>query len=91
MGNLEFSRVVWLAVWSGIIGTAGMEIFLQRTTKFGMVNADMSRAIGHIFTKTIESAYGVGIIIQAISEIILALFILLLLFILTFPDIWVML
>ncbi len=74
MNNLVFSRIVWLAVWSGIIGTAGMEIFLQRITKSGVANADMSRAIGSIFTKTIESAYGFGIVIQTLSGIIFAFF-----------------
>lgn len=68
------SRIIWLATWSGIIGTAGMELFLQRITKSGLTNADMSRAIGSVFTKSIESAYGIGIIIQTISGIFFAFF-----------------
>ncbi len=74
MENLALSRVIWLAAWSGIIGTAGMELFLQRITKSGIANADMSRAIGSIFTRSIESAYGLGITIQIISGIIFAFF-----------------
>lgn len=72
MKDIALGRIIWLAVWAGIIGTAGMEIFLQRITKSGAANADMSRAIGSIFTKSLETAYGIGIIIQTISGIIFA-------------------
>ena len=74
MKTIDLGHIIWLATWAGIIGTAGMEIFLQKITRSGLANADMSRAIGSIFTKSIKSSYGIGIIIQIFSGITFAFF-----------------
>ena len=72
MDNISFIHVIWVAVCAGIIGTAGMEFALQGITKSGIVNADMTRALGSLFTKSRKYSYRIGIILQAISGIIFA-------------------
>ncbi len=72
MDHIAVSRIIWLAIWAGIFGTAGMEILLQSITKSGMANADMARAVGSLFTKSLQNAYGIGIIIQTINGIVFA-------------------
>ncbi len=72
MDQIAISRIIWLAIWAGIVGTAGMEILLQSITKSGMANADMARAVGSLFTKSMSNAYKFGIIIQTFSGIIFA-------------------
>lgn len=74
MNNTPISHIIWIAIWSGIIGTAGMEILLQSITKSGMANADMARAVGSLFSKKLENSYRIGIMIQTISGIIFAFF-----------------
>ena len=72
--NTPISHIIWIAIWSGIIGTAGMEILLESITKSGMANADMARAVGSLFTKKLENSYRIGIMLQTISGIIFAFF-----------------
>ena len=72
--HAPISHIIWLAIWAGIIGTAGMEILLQSITKSGMANADMARAVGSLFTKKMENSYRIGILIQTMSGIIFAFF-----------------
>jgi hypothetical protein len=67
MGDL-----LWTAVVAGLIGTAGMELVLRTITKSGWANADMVRALGSLFTRSIDNAYGVGIIIHFASGIFFA-------------------
>jgi len=72
--STPISHIIWIAIWSGIIGTAGMEILLESITKSGMANADMARAVGSLFTKKLENSYRIGIMLQTISGIIFAFF-----------------
>ena len=72
MQHVAASHIIWLAIWAGIFGTAGMEILLQSITKSGMANADMARAIGSLFTKKFQNAYGIGITVQTINGIVFA-------------------
>ncbi len=74
MNHTPISHIIWIAIWAGIIGTAGMEVLLQSITKSGMANADMARAVGSLFTKKLENSYRIGIMIQTISGIIFAFF-----------------
>ncbi len=72
MSNLSTGGILWISVVSGIIATLGMELFLRKITRSGLANADMVRAIGSIFTKSLDTAYRVGIIIHIISGIFFA-------------------
>jgi hypothetical protein len=70
--DISFGTVVGVSLIAGVIGTAGMTIFLQIITKTGVANADMVRALGSLFTKSLDSAFSVGIVIHTISGIIFA-------------------
>ena len=72
MSNLSVGGILWVSFVAGIIATLGMEMLLRKITVAGWANADMVRAIGSIFTKSLDSAYKVGIIIHTISGIIFA-------------------
>ncbi len=72
MNHTSMGHIIWIAIWAGIIGTAGMEVLLQSITKSGMANADMARAVGSLFTKKLENSYRIGILLQTISGIIFA-------------------
>ncbi len=72
MESVSIGQIIWRSVWAGIIATAGMEVFLQSITKSGIANADMTRAVGSFFTKSLDTAYKVGILIQTFSGIIFA-------------------
>jgi hypothetical protein len=67
MGNL-----IWTAVVAGLIGTGGMVLVLNAITKSGWTNADMVRALGSLFTRSLKNAYGIGIVIHFISGIFFA-------------------
>lgn len=70
---LSVDELLYSALISGLIGTAGITIFMSAVTKSGLANADMIRAVGSLFTKTLKNAFIVGIIIHTISGIIFAL------------------
>lgn len=72
MEGLSFPHFIWVAFCAGIIGTIGMELMLQSITKFGIANADMTRAIGSLFTNSSSVAYRFGFIIQSVSGIVFA-------------------
>ncbi len=72
MEELSFPHFIWVALCAGIIGTIGMELMLQSITKFGIANADMTRAIGSLFTNSKAVAYRFGFVIQSFSGIIFA-------------------
>lgn len=63
-------HLIWMAIWAGIVGTVGMELLLRSITKSGLASADMARAIGSVFTKSLDSAYGLGMVIQTFNGII---------------------
>lgn len=72
MDGLITGKILWISVVAGLIATTGMELLFRKITKSGLANADMVRAIGSVFTKSMETAYRVGIIIHFISGIIFA-------------------
>lgn len=71
--DISPASFIWLGVLSGIIATAGMTFLLNSITKAGIANADMVRAIGSMFTKSLSNAFQLGLIIHFISGIIFAL------------------
>lgn len=54
---------------AGIVGTAGMSLFMHLITRSGVTNANMMGAIGSLLTKSMESAFLVGGILHFISGI----------------------
>ncbi|MEO8398821.1 MAG: hypothetical protein ABI550_03290 [Ignavibacteriaceae bacterium] len=72
--NISAGTYIWLSIVAGIIGTTGMTLFLYVVTKSDVANADMVKAIGSLFTKSLQSATGVGLVIHFISGIIFAFF-----------------
>lgn len=52
------------SVVSGLIATTGMTVLLNAITKSGIANADMVRAVGSLFTKSLSNAVKVGLIIH---------------------------
>jgi len=67
-------KFIWIVLIAGIIGTTGMTGFLEAITKSGIANADMVRAVGSLFTKSLESSFKVGIIVDILAGIIFAAF-----------------
>ena len=58
---------------AGFIGTMGMTGVMYLITRSGLTNADMVRAIGSIFTRSLDSALLIGGILHIISGIIFAM------------------
>lgn len=67
-------ELLWISAVAGIIGTTGMTVFLWVITKLDVVHVDMVRAMGSVFTKSLDSAMGVGVVIHYVAGIILAFF-----------------
>ncbi|HSR17023.1 MAG TPA: hypothetical protein VLM39_02930 [Ignavibacteriaceae bacterium] len=65
-------ELIWTAVVAGLIGTGGMVMALRAITKSGWANADMVRALGSLFTHTIDNSFGIGIVVHFTSGIIFA-------------------
>jgi hypothetical protein len=59
-------------VLAGIIATAGMTGFLWIMDKTGKINANMVRALGSALTRSIDTSFVPGIIIQFLSGIMFA-------------------
>lgn len=57
------------AILAGLIGTAGMSLFLTILTLTGITNARMIQAIGSLITRKREGALWVGGVIQVCSGI----------------------
>jgi hypothetical protein len=72
--NISFPELIWISLVAGFIGTAGMTIFLQIVTWTGLAHADIVRAVGSLFTKSINSAGGIGMFAHFISGILFAFF-----------------
>lgn len=65
-------RVIWIGIVAGLIGTAGMTLFLTIITKSGIAHADMVRAIGSMITKSLDNAFRIGMIVHFLWGIIFA-------------------
>lgn len=64
MLNISIGELIWVSVLAGIVGTGGMTLFLMIVTKSGIAHADMVRAVGSFVTKSMHSAFRVGILIH---------------------------
>lgn len=73
MFGISPGAFVWLGIISGIIATSGMTLLLSAITRSGAANADMVRAVGSLFTKSLNNSFQVGLIIHYISGIFFAL------------------
>ena len=71
---MPVEKFIWVALIAGLIGTLGMTGLLTAITKSGIANADMVRAIGSLFTKSLESSFKVGILVDILAGIIFAAF-----------------
>lgn len=60
----SFGEIVWIGIIAGLIGTAGMTLFLTIVTKSGIAHADMVRSVGSLFTRSLDNSYKTGIIIH---------------------------
>jgi hypothetical protein len=65
-------ELIWAAIVAGVIGTGGMVMTLRAITKSGWANADMVRALGSLFTHSLDNSFGAGIVIHFTSGIIFA-------------------
>ena len=65
---------VILTIIAGLLGTAGMTLVMWLIHRSGIAKADMVRAIGSMFTSSIEDALAPGIIIHFIVGSIIAFF-----------------
>jgi hypothetical protein len=72
--GISFLEIIFLAVVSGLTGTLAMTSFMTLTSQSGFANADMIRAIGSLFTKSLKNSFKTGLIIQTVSGVIFALF-----------------
>ena len=59
---------------AGVFGTIGMTGLLALITRSGIANADMVRAIGSLFTRSFESSFQIGFLIDLLAGIIFAAF-----------------
>ncbi len=64
MLNIPLYDFILMSIVSGLIATTGMTLLLNAITKSGIANADMIRAVGSLFTKSLDNAARVGIIIH---------------------------
>jgi hypothetical protein len=67
-------KFILITLVAGLIGTLGMAGLLIAITKSGIANADMVRAIGSLFTKSLGSSFRVGILADILVGIIFAAF-----------------
>ena len=66
---IDFLRRVIL---SGLVGTGAMTLLMSFVTRAGLANADMVRAIGSVFTGSLDRALVVGATLYAMGGIIFA-------------------
>ena len=57
---------VILTILAGLIGTGGMTLVMWLISKSGMANADMVRAIGSLFSRSLDESLAPGLIIHFI-------------------------
>lgn len=84
----SFWELLWTAAVAGVIATTGMTILLWIITKLEVVHVDMVRAIGSMFTKSLDSAAGIGLVAHYLTGIILAFFYVLILSIINVSNVF---
>lgn len=72
MENISIGNLLITGFIAGIFGTSAMSIFLYSISKSGYANADMVRALGSLFTKSMDNAFQVGIALHTVSGIFFA-------------------
>jgi uncharacterized membrane protein YeaQ/YmgE (transglycosylase-associated protein family) len=72
MEHISIGNLIIIGLIAGIFGTSAMSIFLNLISKSGYANADMIRALGSLFTKSMNNAFQVGLALHMISGIIFA-------------------
>jgi len=65
-------KSILVIILSGILGTSGMSLVMWLITRSGLVNADMIRAVGSIYTRSYKNALLPGIIMHFTAGIIFA-------------------
>ncbi len=65
-------RLILMPIVAGLIATTGITAVLWAINKSGWTNAVMVRAIGGFFTKSYETALGIGLAIHFVSGMIIA-------------------
>lgn len=60
------------AIAAGLIATAAMVLVMAAITQFGITNADMVRAIGSLFTRSLDTARTVGSFIHFTAGVVFA-------------------
>lgn len=73
MINIPFYDFLLMSVVSGLVATTGMTLLLTAITKSGIANADMVHAVGSLFTKSLDNAAKVGMVIHITTGLIFAL------------------
>ena len=64
MLSIPLYDFIQMSVVSGLIATTGMTLLLNAITKSGIANADMVRAVGSLFTRSLDNAAKTGIVIH---------------------------
>jgi hypothetical protein len=72
MTNLSILQLASIALIGGLLGTGVMTLFMTIIDKSGLVNADMMRAVGSFFTKSLDNALLPGVLIHFGSGIVFA-------------------
>jgi hypothetical protein len=68
------AEFMFVAVLAGIVATTGMTLFLYAVNASGASNADMLKAIGSLFTRSMESAFQAGVAFHAFAGLAFAMF-----------------
>jgi hypothetical protein len=66
-------QFIFGSAFAGLIGAACMALFMTALTRRRIVNADMIRAIGSLFTGSNDAALPVGGFVHAVSGIVFAM------------------
>lgn len=72
MESISAGSLILISIIGGIFATSAMTLFLYGISSSGYANVDMVRALGSLFTKSLDNAFQVGIIIHTISGVIFA-------------------
>lgn len=65
-------RLILIPIFAGFIGTLGITTVLWLINKTGWTNADMVRAIGSLFTKSLQNALRIGLAVHFSAGIIIS-------------------
>jgi hypothetical protein len=66
-------QFIFSSALAGLVGAACMALFMTGLTRMRVVNADMIRAIGSLFSGSKEAALPVGGLVHAVSGVVFAM------------------